>query len=115
MTIVNDIRQGQTRRQHERGAVVAKPPVKRREHSQRSKASVKGQSRGRVSGLDAVYRAVPALGHLVSDQELTRLAREEHAQHVALEGRDWPVANSDTDHDEVGNGDVVVRVLRDDG
>src|SRR6266704_3505732 len=38
--------------------------------------------------LDAVYRSVPALKHGVADEEMARIAAEEHALHVAEEGRD---------------------------
>ena len=37
--------------------------------------------------LDAIYRSVPALPNPLSDKEMAAIAREEHAAHVAQEGR----------------------------
>ncbi len=37
--------------------------------------------------LDAIYRSVPPLRKPLSDKEMAAIAREEHAAHVAQEGR----------------------------
>ena|SRR6266516_895343 len=37
--------------------------------------------------LDAIYRSVPPLPKPLSDKEMAAIAREEHAAHVAQEGR----------------------------
>lgn len=39
------------------------------------------------SPLDALYRSIPALKRPLSDQEMARIAAEEHTRHVAEEGR----------------------------
>ena len=39
------------------------------------------------SPLDALYRSIPALKRPLSDEEMVRIAAEDHAQHVAEEDR----------------------------
>ena len=40
------------------------------------------------SPIDALYRSIPALKRPLSDQEMVRIAAEDHARHVADEGLD---------------------------
>jgi hypothetical protein len=38
--------------------------------------------------VDAIYRSIPALAHPLTDQDMTAIAAQEHARHVAQEGTD---------------------------